>query len=82
MEPLWKVINEEVPKLLIHPDAPDFDHLVQKFLDRTITLEEAKTLRESVKDRVKEPSEERLALVLFLSGVEYRIAELEKGLYV
>lgn len=77
MEVFWGAIEENVPKMLHSPHTPLIDGLLDKVRDRTITRDEAVTLKELLeKDFNSNPQQEHaLGYVLLIARLKEIIGE-------
>jgi len=75
LDPIWNVIINELPKILIHPETPRRDYLLQKVLKgiNTLTPKEGEELRGCLKkitENKKSNGGERVAALLLLPAVK------------
>ena len=71
MAPFWNIIEKELPKLIHSPHTPEIDILLDKMVERKLTIFEAKDLKEKLKVEMDLPDiAKRLAIVLIIARLD------------
>lgn len=81
MGPLWQIIRERLADMLKRPTHHEMDHLLDKFRSETITLEDARRLRQWLDRVFHEPERypgEKFVNVLVTAALAAHITRLER----
>ena len=71
MQPFWKIIELELPKLIHSPHTPEIDILLEKMSEGKLSIEEAKDLRCRLKAEMSIPdTSKKIAIVLLMARLD------------
>lgn len=72
VEPFWKIIEQEIPKILHSPHTPELDSLLEKMMAGNLTSGEAYTLKCILKRDLDTESDKvrALSMVLLMARLE------------
>ncbi len=72
----WGMVESNVPKMLVHPHSPRRDELLNKMGRTEFTTNEYKELIQELENDIdQEPKELRLAVILLLTNLKYKLSD-------